>query len=144
MRRLVFACITLAAAGSARFSSAQPQPYPAQPYQGDVGAGGYYADTDPSALTDFRSVLDPYGSWVVDPSYGEVWIPNANEVGYDFVPYQTSGSWQYDGSDYVWASDFSWGWVPFHYGRWVYSDAYGWVWVPGRAYAPAWVDWRVG
>ncbi len=168
MRRLVFACVTVAAAASARFSSAQPyepdpnapypsepypsEPYPSEPYPseapptepyaGDVG--DYYADTDPSALTDFRSVLDPYGSWVVDPTYGQVWIPDAGEVGYDFVPYQTGGRWEYDGNDYVWASDYSWGWVPFHYGRWVYSDVNGWVWVPGRAYAPAWVDWRVG
>lgn len=28
-----------------------------------------------------------------------------------------------------------------HYGRWANTDA-GWLWVPGRVWAPAWVDWR--
>jgi hypothetical protein len=29
-----------------------------------------------------------------------------------------------------------------HYGRWVNSRDNGWLWVPGRVWAPAWVDWR--
>lgn len=29
-----------------------------------------------------------------------------------------------------------------HYGRWVNSPAAGWLWVPGRVWAPAWVDWK--
>ena len=28
-----------------------------------------------------------------------------------------------------------------HHGRWVHSH-HGWLWVPGRVWAPAWVDWR--
>src|SRR5262249_17293135 len=36
----------------------------------------------------------------------------------------------------------SWGWIVYHYGRWVWDDGLGWVWVPGRQWAPAWVDWR--
>jgi len=43
----------------------------------------------------------------------------------------------------VFASNYPWGWAPFHYGNWVYADA-GWCWVPGRVWAPAWVDWRYG
>jgi hypothetical protein len=27
--------------------------------------------------------------------------------------YVTGGHWSYDG-DYVWVSDYPWGWVPFH------------------------------
>jgi len=102
-----------------------------------------YADTDPSALTDFHATLDSHGSWVDDPTYGTVWAPNANEVGSDFAPYETAGHWAYDDTDYVWVSDYEWGWAPFHYGRWVYG-ASGWLWIPGRVYAPAWVDWRMG
>ena len=34
------------------------------------------------------------------------------------------------------------GWVAFHYGRWINTDAYGWAWVPGNEWGPAWVDWR--
>ena len=117
----------------------EPGEYTEVPARADV-----YADTDPSALSDFRGVLDPYGAWLDDPTYGTVWVPDANFVGPDFIPYQTAGHWEWDGQDYVWVSDFPWGWVPFHYGRWVESASLGWVWIPGRRYAPAWVDWRVG
>jgi hypothetical protein len=102
-----------------------------------------YADTDPSALTDFRPTLDPYGTWVDDTTYGTAWVPSASAVGADFTPYQTAGHWTYD-DDYTWVSDYSWGWAPFHYGRWVYAPAFGWEWIPGRAYAGAWVSWRYG
>jgi hypothetical protein len=102
-----------------------------------------YADTDPSALGDFRSTLDPYGTWVDDSTYGTVWVPSPSVVGSDFVPYQTAGHWAYD-DDYAWVSDYDWGWAPFHYGRWVYAGGYGWEWIPGRVYAGAWVSWRYG
>ncbi len=29
-----------------------------------------------------------------------------------------------------------------HHGRWVNTPSAGWLWVPGRVWAPAWVDWR--
>lgn len=29
-----------------------------------------------------------------------------------------------------------------HYGRWVNTPSAGWLWVPGRVWAPAWVDWK--
>jgi hypothetical protein len=103
-----------------------------------------YADADPSALTDFRGALDPHGDWVDDPTYGTMWQPSQSEVGSDFAPYVSGGHWAYDDSDeYVWMSDYGWGWAPFHYGRWVYGGS-GWGWIPGRAYAPAWVSWRTG
>ncbi|MCC6521169.1 MAG: hypothetical protein IT373_00775 [Polyangiaceae bacterium] len=106
---------------------------------------GYYEDTDPSALGDFRAELDPYGAWVNDPTYGTLWVPSTATVGADFVPYRTAGRWAVaeDGS-WVWVSDYSWGSVAFHYGRWVSMSGVGWGWVPGRTYAPAWVVWRVG
>jgi hypothetical protein len=130
------------------------------------GPQDQYADTDPSALTDFRSTLEPYGQWTDDPTYGTVWVPSQSVVGSDFTPYATAGHWTYDdgsdggggygggydGSDnydtydngYTWVSDYDWGWAPFHYGRWVYSSPYGWGWIPGRTYAGAWVSWRYG
>jgi hypothetical protein len=101
-----------------------------------------YSDTDPSALSDFHQALDPYGQWVEDPTYGTIWQPAASVVGADFAPYETGGHWAY-GDDYVWVSDYSWGWAPFHYGRWVYATN-GWGWVPGRRYAGAWTTWRRG
>ena len=108
-----------------------------------VGQTDDYGDTDPSALTDFKSTLDPYGSWSDDATYGTVWQPSADVVGADFAPYVTGGHWAYD-DDYVWVSDYDWGWAPFHYGRWVYVTGRGWCWIPGRRYAGAWVSWRYG
>jgi hypothetical protein len=118
----------------------------AQAQQGDLQIGvdgNEYEDTDPAALTDFRTTLDPYGAWREDSTYGTVWTPSADVVGSDFAPYQTAGHWAYD-DDYVWVSDYEWGWAPFHYGRWVYVSSYGWSWIPGRVYAGAWVSWRYG
>jgi hypothetical protein len=101
-----------------------------------------YDDNDPSALTDFRQTLAPYGTWSDDPTYGTVWSPSPGVVGADFTPYVTAGHWDYD-DDYVWVSDYDWGWAPFHYGRWVYMDGRGWGWIPGRTYRGAWVGWGV-
>ena len=115
---------------------------PQDPTDGD--ATDQYADNDPSALTDFRQELDPHGSWVQDPTYGTIWVPNSAEVGADFAPYQTAGQWgMADSGDWMWESDYTWGAIPFHYGRWVWAGS-NWGWIPGRRYAPAWVSWRVG
>ncbi|WP_146645692.1 DUF6600 domain-containing protein [Labilithrix luteola] len=104
-----------------------------------------YSDTDPSALTDFRPALDGHGEWVDDSAYGTVWVPAENEVGSDFVPYVSAGHWTYDDTtSWVWVSDYSWGWAPFHYGRWVHVGRRGWAWIPGRVYSGAWVVWRTG
>jgi hypothetical protein len=102
-----------------------------------------YAETDPAALTEFRATLEPVGIWTDDATYGTVWTPDAAIVGPSFTPYVTAGHWTYD-DDYVWVSDYDWGWAPFHYGRWVWIEGRGWSWIPGRRYAGAWVTWRVG
>ncbi len=102
-----------------------------------------YGDTDPTALQDFHPALDAHGTWAEDPTYGTVWTPSVAETGPGFVPYVSGGRWVY-GADYAWNSDYSWGWAPFHYGRWVHLEARGWAWIPGREYAPAWVEWRTG
>jgi len=115
-----------------------------QPQEIEIGVDeANYADTDPSAVTEFRSTLEPYGTWMDDAHYGTVWVPSSAVVGSDFAPYVTAGHWTYD-TDYVWVSDYSWGWAPFHYGRWVYIAGRGWAWIPGRRYAGAWVTWRIG
>jgi hypothetical protein len=115
---------------------------------GEIAVGtdtNEYADTDPSALTEFKPALDGHGAWVDDSTYGTVWVPAESEVGTDFVPYSTAGHWTYaEDTNYVWVSDYSWGWAPFHYGRWVHVSRHGWAWIPGRTYAGAWVVWRTG
>jgi hypothetical protein len=111
----------------------------------EVQVGGsteVYEDTDPSSLTEFRTTLDPYGTWVEDGTYGTVWVPSTTVVGADFAPYVSAGHWVYE-DEYVWVSDYDWGWAPFHSGRWVYMSNH-WGWIPGRRYAGAWVSWRTG
>ncbi len=88
----------------------------------------------------FYNSLKPYGRWVQNPAYGQVWISSTG----GFVPYSTGGHWAYTNYGWTWVSDYDWGWAPFHYGRWAYDPAYGWFWVPGYDWAPAWVAWRGG
>lgn len=98
------------------------------------------ASPDDVSITyqDFYDGLSPYGTWVDYPAYGHVWHPG---VGADFRPYATNGRWMYSNAGWAWASDYNWGWAPFHYGRWIYDDAYGWLWIPGYEWSPAWVTW---
>lgn len=87
----------------------------------------------------FYDELSPYGTWVYNPEYGYVWMPDV-EPG--FVPYSTNGYWIYTNEGWTWISNYSWGWAPFHYGRW-YTDAnYGPMWVPDNEWGPGWVTWR--
>jgi hypothetical protein len=109
----------------------------------DPDATETVSDTDPAALTDFNAVLEPHGHWVEDETYGTVWVPHSSSVGSDFAPYVTRGHWALSpAGQWTWVSDYSFGWVVFHYGRWVYVQHLGWSWVPGRRYAPAWVVFR--
>ncbi len=97
-------------------------------------------ETDPRAITEFRSTLDPYGTWVNDEKYGTVWVPNRDVVGADFAPYVSAGRWGLtEDGDWIWQSDYPFGGVVFHYGRWVWVPGTGWAWVAGRRYANAWV-----
>ena len=100
-----------------------------------IAQGGYVSDQQ------FYDDLSPYGTWVSDSQYGNVWIPDADE---NFRPYATRGHWVVTDYGNTWVSDYEWGWAPFHYGRWRYDDYYGWEWIPGHEWAPAWVSWRHG
>ena len=83
--------------------------------------------------------LDRAGSWETVPDYGPVWYPTVVEV--DWAPYRV-GHWAWiDPWGWTWVDDAPWGYVPFHYGRWVYWHD-RWAWAPGRVverpcYAPA-------
>jgi hypothetical protein len=98
-------------------------------------------DAPPSGNITYQTFYDelsPYGTWIDYPGYGHVWNPNSEE---DFRPYDTNGYWVYSDDGWDWVSNYNWGWAPFHYGRWMYDDAYGWLWVPGYDWSPAWVTW---
>ena len=97
--------------------------------------GDYISDQE------FYDELQPYGTWISDPRYGNVWVPDAEE---GFRPYASRGHWVLTEYGNTWVSDYPWGWATFHYGRWRYDDYYGWEWIPGHHWAPAWVSWRHG
>jgi hypothetical protein len=83
--------------------------------------------------------LDDNGDWRDDTNYGHVWFPNQLAVGW--APYR-EGHWDWiDPWGYTWVDDSSWGYAPFHYGRWVTVGG-RWGWVAGpvnvqAVYAPA-------
>jgi hypothetical protein len=130
MRKLYYALIAIALFG--QFSCGPTHvvvesPAPPPPPPAEVSYQNFY------------DALSPYGEWINNPEYGYVWMPN---VGPDFRPYASNGNWVYTDEGWTWASNYSWGWAPFHYGRWFYEDGYGWMWMPGNEWAPAWVSWR--
>jgi hypothetical protein len=83
--------------------------------------------------------LDDYGDWRDDSNYGHVWFPNRVEAGW--APYH-QGHWDWISPwGWTWVDDSSWGYAPFHYGRWVTVGG-RWGWVAGpvavqAVYAPA-------
>ena len=93
-------------------------------------------------LAYFQQQMAPYGTWVNVPGYGTCWQP---AVGPGWRPYYDGGHWEYTDAGYYWQSDYPWGDIAFHYGRWAYVNLGAdpcWVWVPGYEYAPSWVIWR--
>ncbi|RRB07379.1 DUF6600 domain-containing protein [Larkinella rosea] len=93
-------------------------------------------------IESFYDDLAPYGQWVPNQNYGQVWMP---DVPGDFQPYATNGHWAVTEYGNTWVSDYDWGWAPFHYGRWQFDDYYGrWIWIPDSEWGPAWVSWRSG
>jgi hypothetical protein len=107
-----------------------------------VHTDSYQPEPAPVVEVSYQSFYDqlsPYGTWINYPGYGYVWMPNA---GPDFRPYSSNGNWVYTDAGWTWASNYNWGWAPFHYGRWFYENGYGWLWLPGNEWAPAWVSWR--
>jgi outer membrane lipoprotein SlyB len=60
----------------------------------------------------------------------------------DWRPYYDMGQWVLTDNGLFWRSDYSWGDIPFHYGRWVLDREKGWLWAPDYTWGPAWVFWR--
>jgi len=104
----------------------------------------------PRDMVGYRD-LDEHGTWRVDATFGNVWMPNRVAAGWS--PY-SEGHWAWvDPWGWTWVDDALWGFAVSHYGRW---NNFGgrWGWVPGptrtRAYyAPALVvfvggsNWQV-
>jgi hypothetical protein len=88
------------------------------------------------------NALAPYGTWMDLPGIGRCWQPTACTLNHSWRPYCDNGRWRWSDSGWYWDSRYSWGWAPFHYGRWTQHSQYGWLWHPDRTWAPAWVCWR--
>jgi hypothetical protein len=103
-----------------------------------------------SLVKKFFFIEDAYASADVDLGLFFVWRPSPNiAVGLAagtatlapiYVPY-TNGQWVYTDAGYYFQAYTPYEEIVHHYGRWVFHPIYGWVWVPGRVWAPAWVTW---
>ncbi len=91
----------------------------------------------------FYNNLNNGGSWVDVGDYGYAWQPDIAVSNRNWRPY-TDGYWAYTDVGWTWVSNEDFGWATYHYGRWARVRGQGWVWVPGREWAPAWVSWRTG
>ena len=96
-------------------------------------------DTSPSARYVSPDVigyqdLDANGTWRVDATYGNVWMPSRVAVGW--APYR-DGHWAWiDPWGWTWVDDAPWGFAVSHYGRWAHIGG-AWGWVPGPPRTPA-------
>jgi hypothetical protein len=90
--------------------------------------------------------LDTYGVWDAQTPLGPVWYPANVPVGW--VPYRL-GRWIWVLPwGWTWLDGASWGFAPFHFGRWAIIGG-RWGWVPGPVamrpyYAPALVGFVGG
>jgi hypothetical protein len=100
------------------------------------------APEEPANVSYFYSSLAPYGTWVEIDDYGLCWQPTVVVSNPRWRPYCDSGRWIWSNQGWYWYSDYSWGWAPFHYGRWCDYPRLGWVWVPDTYWGPSWVSWR--
>jgi len=114
----------------------QPQTVVVQQPQAQV----VYAQ--PETVTYFYDSLSPYGSWMYVSDYGWCWQPTVASIDVGWRPYGPNGRWLWTANGWYWNSYYSWGWAPFHYGRWTLAGHRGWVWVPDTTWGPAWVSWR--
>ena len=126
---------------------ASPTPQPGQPAAAPAittPPAAQPAPPSPDATYEaFYDALSQYGSWVEMPGYGYVWQPLATVQDFPWRPY-TMGHWVYTDDGWTWVSSEPFGWITYHYGRWMRTHTLGWVWVPGEQWAPAWVSWRYG
>ena len=111
--------------------------------QAIVTSGAVAPEPSDQNISFFYKSLYPYGNWLnIDGKW--CWQPNAAVISPDWTPYCRHGHWVNSDWGWCWVSDYSWGWAPFHYGRWFRHNTHGWCWVPDNEWGPAWVVWRSG
>jgi hypothetical protein len=90
----------------------------------------------------FHDQLAPFGTWL-NIEGAMYWRPDAAlAVNPDWRPYYDMGQWVQTENGLYWQSDYNWGDIPFHYGRWVLYPGMGWLWSPDYVWGPSWVFWR--
>jgi hypothetical protein len=101
-------------------------------------------ESQPTYVTEnyFHDSLSPYGTWIEVEGYGRCWRPTVAITGPMWRPYVDRGHWVHTDAGWYWMSDYSWGSVAFHYGRWFSHPRMGWCWWPDNVWAPSWVSWR--
>jgi hypothetical protein len=76
--------------------------------------------------------------WKPSPEYAMV---STVDQSPQYVPY-SNGQWVNSDAGWYFKAPTPWEETVHHQGRWVNSPSAGWMWVPGRVWAPAWVDWK--
>jgi len=91
--------------------------------------------------------LARFGAWSAGPGGERLWTPSKLPAGWQ--PYQ-QGAWAWKSPwGWTWVDEQSWGFAPFHYGRWLQAKG-RWAWTPGQwgsarpVFAPALVGWIGG
>jgi hypothetical protein len=93
-------------------------------YENGLASAGQYVNGDTIGAAD----LSANGDWESDSDNGPVWYPTAVAAGWQ--PY-SCGRWAWVAPwGWTWVECESWGFAPFHYGRWVHRGP-RWGWIPG-------------
>lgn len=82
--------------------------------------------------------LKAQGRWLQLRDGRWAWQPRG--VGPRWRPF-IQGAWVISQLGWYWLSDYPWGYVTSHYGRWAWREQAGWVWIPGNRWSPAKVLW---
>lgn len=119
----------------------------------DIGMKPQSVQKDKSSSTGITLAGTPYRRNAYTSSYESngmvyVWKPSPSLAVMSvegtapvYVPY-SNGKWVNTNSGWYFKANSPAEETTSHYGRWVNNPEAGWLWVPGRVWAPAWVDWK--
>lgn len=100
------------------------------------------------SLFNLLGFNDAYAASDLNAGMVYVWKPSpelvvtkVEGVAPVYVPY-TNGQWINTDAGWYFKAPTPVEETVSHHGRWVNSPSAGWLWVPGRVWAPAWVDWK--
>jgi hypothetical protein len=121
--------------------AAPPPNDPAVPVVSPAG-GSTAPPSDAVNFEYFKEELKNDGDWRDVSTNGACWVPWLLQTNPTWRPYVDNGNWTYTEDGWFWKSDYPWGEIVFHYGRWFNDMTVRWAWAPGYDWGPAWVAWR--